>query len=325
MPTVANAVVAPLPARAAWSRNWRPTSCLRDADSDELREQLHATLRGGCPRTWCRRTSKCSTRIPMLPSGKADRARLPAPAVAAPRGGRGAADGAAGDAAGSAARGAWGAVFGHEIISVEADFFLDLRRPFAVRRRRYLAPAARSRRCAISPSPTCTRIRPFAAWPGTSSPRAARRAGAATAPPRRAAAPQHAPRLGCGRGPSSVLLYLFLMLLAAPLGVLVYAVLGENVCLVARALAVVAGSAGIRCRLLLPVVAEMAAAGPLPPGPLSAVGLVLLPLVAGPQVACGSAPLVLAGSPLLALYLRLLGARIGRGCHLGTAASTCPT
>ena len=95
------------------------------ADFAEIRRQLHATLRQRLPAYMVPAYIEPIDAVPMLPSQKADRSRLPKPL--GPRLGAGG-NGAAAPletALEHQIAGIWAKVFGHEIHSAEANFFLD--------------------------------------------------------------------------------------------------------------------------------------------------------------------------------------------------------
>ena len=96
-------------------------------DFAQLRQHLHATLRRQFPAYMVPAYIEQLDAIPMLPSNKADRSRLPRPAGPRLTAGDGDLDGAPPETPlEREIAAAWGRVFGHEIRSVEADFFLDL-------------------------------------------------------------------------------------------------------------------------------------------------------------------------------------------------------
>ena len=114
------------PVKAA-CRNWRLTSCRAVRSTlAELRQQLHATLRLRLPSymvpAYIERSTLCRCCPPTRPTAR----------ICPVHRGRASAAGAGGGAVPpetpveSEIAAAWGRVFGHEVHSVEADFFLDL-------------------------------------------------------------------------------------------------------------------------------------------------------------------------------------------------------
>ncbi len=313
-------------ARAA-CRNWRPTSCCA-APCDFARPAAAAARRrcgSGCPAYMVPAFIELLDAIPMLPSDKADRSRLPRPA--GPRL-------AAGDGDGDEVppetplereiAAAWAQVFGHEISSVEADFFLDLggHSLFAAQ---VVSDLRRKPPCVTWASPTCTPIRPSAAWRGTSRGTCAPDRPGCTAGAH-AAPRQHRRVWSGGAVADDAALSASSFPWLAPTSLVVVLLADERAVARANCVAVRRGlmAAAPLLALLLPVAAKWLLLGRVRPGryPLWGWFFCRWWLV---RKLLQTAPLdYLAGSPLLAPYLRLLGARIGRGCHLGSARIDVP-
>ncbi|MFF4406864.1 Pls/PosA family non-ribosomal peptide synthetase [Streptomyces sp. NPDC001262] len=300
-------------------------------DEDELRERLHTALRRRLPDYMIPAFVEILDALPLLAADKVDRSQLPAPA-SAPFGRRRTRRTAPETAAERQLAAVWQEVLGTGGLSADDDFFCDLgghsmsaaRLVSRLRREPGLEGVAMGD---LYARPT---VRGLAAL-------LRERAGAAAAPPQRPAVPAPAPRRhstarvwACGLAQLGTL-YVWLLVFSLPLLVLFY-----RLCVT----------------LALPV--DGIGGGPL--GTLAHLGwgefvavdlawtvvdLVLLPAFAGRLLMAGVRPgwyplwgatylrfwlqgkilalspaAVLAGSPLLPPYLRLLGARVGHGCHI---------
>lgn len=264
--------------------------------------------------------------LPMMPSGKVDRNRLPAPTARLAAAGPG---GPVVDATTDLERRireVWAEVVGVEpaALSVEADFFADLGGHSMLAAN--VVSALRERRIGRSPA-----IRDLYANPTVRS-LAAALDTAAPPPPQAAGAVRHEPALrhsrrrlaGAGTA-QAAFLYGLLFVAGFPI-VVVYSlndgdvsieVLGE------LAFAIVSAFLGARW-LLVPFFIRLLAAD-VPPGryPLWSMTFVRLWAM---DVLLGFAPLsVLSGSPFMPGFLRALGARIGADCHIATSTVSMPT
>jgi amino acid adenylation domain-containing protein len=282
-------------------------------DVPGLKARLHATLSRRLPAYMVPGFIEVLGALPQLPSGKADRSRLPAPA--SPR--LGARPGAGVPPATPLERelaAAWAAVFGVDDISVEADFFCDLGgdsllAALAVSKLRQSPALADLGMGDLYAHPT---VRALARHVEDEP---ARRGAAAPARPRR----QHSTGrvLACGAA-QLALLYALFVALGVPVALLLPAAragLSPGLIAVGAALSF---PALLLTGLVLPVVVKWTLIGRFRPGryPLWGWYYCRWWLV---RKALALAPLgYLAGSPLLALYARLLGARVGTGCYLGT-------
>jgi non-ribosomal peptide synthetase-like protein len=94
-------------------------------DFPTLRQHLHDELRQRLPAYMVPAYVESIAAVPMLPSQKADRSRLPKPAGPRLAAGRDGEDVPAATPLEDRIAAAWAKVFGHEIRSVEANFFLD--------------------------------------------------------------------------------------------------------------------------------------------------------------------------------------------------------
>jgi non-ribosomal peptide synthetase-like protein len=291
---------------------------LREPSADEgLRTRLHATLRHRLPPYMVPAYVEVLDAIPTLPSGKADRARLPAPT--SPR-----LVARNGDAAlpetplEHAISASWGKAFGHPVPSVEDDFFLDLGG-------HSLLAASAISELRRDPALHCLGIGDLYTHPTVRG--LARHAEEHSARPPVPAVPPPARRHGtarvwaCGVA-QAVLAYLAFAVLSVPAALALLAERSSPAALAGAAAAALAVTMSLG--LALPVAAKWLLVGRFRPGryPLWGWYYCRWWLVRRLQ---GLAPVnYLAGSPLFALYLRLLGARVGRGCHLGSAALHLP-
>ncbi|MER6902151.1 phosphopantetheine-binding protein, partial [Amycolatopsis sp. NPDC000740] len=256
--------------------------------------------------------------LPMMPSGKVDRARLPRPsgtrfhavAAAAPETG-----------AERAIAAVWGELLGTAEVSVTADFFHDIgghsllaARAVSLLRQRGVAPDASV--ADVYAHPTI---------------RALAKAFENRAPAHSPREPVEAePSVGRARlfgwGTAQVgALCLLLLLLGGPAA----AVLGQSAGVLSLGtvwlLVAIAPVLYLTARFLLPIAGVRLLSRGIRPGeyPLWSAAYFRVWLVSG---LLALAPLgSMSGSPLLPWYLRLLGARVGRHCQLATANLGLPS
>lgn len=292
-------------------------------DFDELRERLLARVHCRLPAYMTPAFLEAIDALPMLPSQKVDRAHLPRPRR--PR---------IADAAGSAETSpqtpleqmiavSWSRVFGHEIRSVHADFFLDLggHSLFAALAASDLRQQPELRHLAIGDIYTHRTVHGLAQHLAPRTAQGTSHPGASLADETPSERLRHGSRRVLAAGAAQMsLLYVALIPWLAPTLALVLLLTSESL----SPLQMVAGMAAAivaipLIALFLPVAAKWLLLGRVRPGrhPLWGWFFCRWWLV---RKLMQTAPLdLLAGSPLLALYLRLLGARIGPGCHLGSA------
>jgi non-ribosomal peptide synthetase-like protein len=293
------------------------------ADPDGLKDRLHETLRSRVPGYMVPAFIEFLDALPTLASGKADRSRLPRPV--SPR--LGARAGGAVPPATPMERdlaAAWAAVLGHAEVSVEADFFEDLgghsllaalvvsklRENPALRhlaiRDLYGHPTIRS---------LARHAEDVAARQAQAAPTAA--GGAAEPRPRERLRHSSLRVLACGAVQAG-LLYLLLMVLGAPFALPLVTAMPTSLALG------IAVAASLGLGVVTPIAAKWLLIGRFRPGRHKLWGWYYCRwwLV---RKALEIAPLDhMAGSPLMPLYLRLLGARIGKGCHIGTGRILLP-
>ncbi len=318
-PAVANALVA-LVETEGGTKELAAYLTLRSPvlDAEELRVRLHDTMRRRMPFYMVPAFVEILEVLPTLPSGKADRARLPAPAS---------------DRLGALSgeevppetplehtiSASWAKVFGRDNLSVEADFFLDLggHSLFAARVTSELRHETALRHLAVGDLYAHPTIRGLARYLETHvAQKAVPHAG-----PRR----YSNRRVWTGGAMQLSLLYLFLIPWVAPTALMLLLLADAELpfAVVAGGVAAMAVMAPL-VALFLPVAAKWLLLGRVKAGhyPLWGWFFCRWWLV---RKLLQTAPLeLLAGSPLLPPYLRLLGARVGRGCHLGSTRVDVP-
>ncbi|MFI5488513.1 Pls/PosA family non-ribosomal peptide synthetase [Micromonospora echinaurantiaca] len=289
---------------------------------DQLTARLCETLQTRLPAYMVPSFLDVVTALPTMPSGKVDRKRLPTPIRRLTR--------AAGPLVAAASeleeqiRAAWAEAFGvePEALSVEADFFTDLGGHSLLAAR--VVSLLRARKVGVNPAvrdlyahPT---VRGMAARLG-----AAERVGGSTAPARPAPLRHSSRRIAlAGFGQGSVI-YLLLLAVTLPVsyvytrndGFVSVRVLAELM------VAILLSYLGVRW--VLPVLLARPLAAGVRPGRYRLWGLTYVRLWALNTLLAIGPLAVLSGSPLMATYLRLLGARIGRRTMIATSAISLPT
>jgi non-ribosomal peptide synthetase-like protein len=320
-----------------------PPNGTASSDSDGVRERLHTTLRRRLPPYMIPSFIEVLAHFPLLAAGKVDRARLPAP-VSAPLGsGSGTHVPAATALEADIAR-TWGMILGSGEVSVEADFFCDLgghsmtaaQVVSALRKQ----PALQSLSMAdLYAHPTVRSLAEHAETVlATANPEEA--AGRATAGQPAPLRHSNLRVWGCG-AVQLVILYLWLLLISAPLLVLGLAVQQRfgifpdqlprqgTLAAVMRLGIVPLVAVGIAWAVmvlsLLPIAASRLVMRGIRPGwyPLWGPTYLRFWLL---RLVLARAPLpLLAGSPMLPSYLRLLGAKVGTRSHVGTGLISVPS
>ncbi|MFF4211089.1 Pls/PosA family non-ribosomal peptide synthetase [Streptomyces sp. NPDC001796] len=292
-------------------------------DDDAFAARLHERLRRMLPAYMVPSFLDVLDRLPVMPSGKADRSRLPVPT-----GRRLACTGRvvpARDVRETRVRDAWSQVLGipPDQLSAEADFFTDLGGHSLLAARAVSLLRGRDG----EPGPT---LRDLYEHP-TVRALAARLRSRETAIPATSEPPRPPPlrhgrariaRAGLAQAAAiDIVLLLFTLPLAVSFAVRNGQVSGWAVA--EPAIAVLTGYTALRW--LLPVVLARPLAARITPGRHPLWGVVYLRLWAL-DLLLGISPLrVLSGSPLMAPYLRLLGARIGARATIATGLITLPT
>jgi len=262
--------------------------------------------------------------LPRLASGKVDRARLPAPRSAR-LGATLAPDAPAHSERERELATLWCEALGLERVSVDADFFLDLG-GHSLAAAIVVSSLRRTPGCdrlAIADLYAHPTIRRFAAHleatcerPGTAQ---ARPEPTGPAPSR-----PGGPRiLGCGLA-QALLLYVTVAVAAAPLVWLLRAQRGWASAGQLEGLLGLVPAVVMAMTLVLPVVGSRLLLAGLRPGRYRLWGVGYLRWWLARKLLAAAPLPMLSGSPLLPPYLRLLGARVGRGCHLATASIDLP-
>ncbi|MEV5706358.1 Pls/PosA family non-ribosomal peptide synthetase [Actinoallomurus sp. NPDC052274] len=292
-------------------------------DDLELVSRTHQRLSARLPAYMVPAFMEVVDSLPMLPSGKVDRKSLPVPS-----GRRLIASGGpvvnAVTPTEHLIAGVWAEVFGLDVedVSVEADFFLDLggHSLLAARTASSLRRETASAHVSVADVYQHPSIRRLAGHLDATA-----RAASDTAQDRPGLIRHRTARVAGAGLVQSALIYSLLLVFGLPAA----AVFGLNHgaldlstfwgLIVTIPISLVAG------RFVLPVVGIRLLARRLRPGTYPLWGLTFLRLWAV-QALVGISPLgTLSGSPLLAPYLRLLGARVGRRCHILTGGLPIPT
>ncbi|MFC4082206.1 Pls/PosA family non-ribosomal peptide synthetase [Amycolatopsis samaneae] len=314
LPGVAEAVAALMPVTGAGGDVTELAAYLVPApfsaeDPDALVGRLRDHLRDRLPTYMIPSFVDIIAELPTMPSGKVDRTRLPAPSGRR-LSGTGQVVAAAGEAE-EQVLAAFAETFGTPpgALSVEADFFADLgghslaaARVVSLLRETELGASLAVRDLYAHPS-----VRALAEHLGT----------VAALPVEDAGRPE-AVRHGGGRiaragAVQAVLIYLVVLALSTPLA---YALTGG----VVDPVRIVGLSLGgfLAVRWLLPVLLVRPLTAGIRPGRYRLWGRAYLRIWAAQLVLSISPLTTLSGSPLLAPYLRLLGARVGRRTTIAT-------
>ncbi|MFF7631744.1 Pls/PosA family non-ribosomal peptide synthetase [Kitasatospora sp. NPDC008050] len=301
------------------------------ADGEELRERLHTTLRGRLPEYMIPSFVEVLPAFPLLAADKVDRAALPAP-TSPPLARRSRPHAAAATATERRLAEAWQEVLGLTRLSVEDDFFLDLggHSMAAARlmsRLRRLPELAHLAIADLYGNPTVRALAGFVDRTRAAAPQPDRVQGP---PPRRRSTLRVAL---CGSA-QLALLYGWLMVFGLPALVLLYRLLaawheplpGLAVIGPLSRLAHLGVGAFVPLEigwtlldlLLFPVLGCRLLLAGVRPGWYPLWGVTYLRFWLFTKVMATSPVALLAGSPLLPPFLRLLGARVGRGCHVST-------
>ncbi|MEV5511292.1 Pls/PosA family non-ribosomal peptide synthetase [Streptomyces orinoci] len=300
-------------------------------DEEELRGRLHTALRRRLPDYMIPAFVEILDELPLLAADKVDRSRLPAPA-SAPFGRRRTEPVAPATALERQLASVWREILGLAEVSVDDDFFCDLggHSMAAARLISRLRREPGLRQLAMGDLYAHPTIRSLASCAAAAQ-HSARQCPAVPAPPPR----RHSTARVWTFGLAQLTLFCgWLLLLSAPVLALFYR-LCTTVGLPTRvadgpgALAVLAHlgwAAFIPLDLawmavdlvVLPAVGARLLMGRVRPGWYPLWGRIHLRFWLHGKVLALSPARALAGSPFLAPFLRLLGARVGHGCHLAT-------
>lgn len=290
-------------------------------DTAALKQHLYAELRNRLPSYMVPAFLEIIDRIPMLPSGKADRSQLPAPVSPRLSAGGGTRVLPATALEHELAK-AWGEVFGRNDLSMEDDFFTDLggHSLLAAQLTSNLRRVPAMSHLPISALYAHPTIRALAKHIESLAQQKSN-----TSVRGKECTPSKSDRLQhsnarvwvCGLG-QLALSYLLAIVLGLPLALFLGAAYHPLLALPIAAVLV------MPVTLLLPFAAKWLLIGRFRPGRYPLWGWYYCRWWLTRKL-MGMSPLgYLAGSPFLAPYLRLLGARIGQGCHLGSSRLQLP-
>ncbi|AGA28101.1 Pls/PosA family non-ribosomal peptide synthetase [Singulisphaera acidiphila] len=293
---------------------------LRNGDlAETLRTRLHVALRRRLPAYMCPAYIEVVDVLSSLPSGKVDRSRLPRPCSPRLAEATSAPHVAPATPLESRLAEAWAHCFGRAVVSVEADFFQELggHSLTAATLVSSLRQAAEFRNLSIADLYANPTVRLLAGHLEAQAPRATARAEE----PRL----QHSNRRvrACGVVQFG-LLYLMLLVLAAPGLLLTQSGAAAGTAVGFAVTTVVAFGLAIVISAVLPLLVRWTLVGRFQPGryPLWGWYYCRWWLV---RKLLELAPLdLLAGTPLLPAYARLLGARIGKDCQIATSLLMLP-
>ncbi|GAA1027322.1 MULTISPECIES: Pls/PosA family non-ribosomal peptide synthetase [Amycolatopsis] len=287
---------------------------------DEVIGRLHASARDRLPAYMVPGYVDFLDALPIMPSGKVDRPRLPAPT-----GRRFAlADGPVvppSSAREAQVRAVWAQVFGIEedCLSVEADFFADLGGHSLLAAR--VVSALRRQ-----PGGSNTAVRHLYAQPTVRGMAALLAKTSAGGPADRPAPLRHRGRRIAAAGSAQLVsIYLLLLVITLPVSYVYSQNDGDVSVSVLMQLMIAILISYLGVRWLVPLVLARPLAAGIRPGRYRLWGLVYLRLwLLDLILAVGPMPVV-SGSPLMPAYLRALGARVGGRATIATSSVTLPT
>ncbi|GHP01105.1 peptide synthetase [Reticulibacter mediterranei] len=320
---VENAVINPLKIQGS-VQDLVAYITLREQLSEEeisaLREQLHASLQLRLPSYMLPSFIEILDSFPLLAAGKVDRSRLPAP-VSARLGTCSTPYIPPATQLESKLATVWGQFLGREHISVDDDFFSNLgghslAAALVISR---LRQEDRLQGLSIGDLYAHPTIRQLAEFISANAPSDTDKAPVQTARP---APQQHSNQRVWGCGILQLLsLYAGLLLLNLPSLSLHWAM--DHPWMLAR-LAFIQGIWLAIISFFLPAVAGRILMGGVQAGTYPLWGLTYVRVWLYRRILLFSPLALLAGSPLLPLYLRLLGARIDHHCHMASAKISLP-
>jgi non-ribosomal peptide synthetase-like protein len=281
---------------------------------EDLREQLAEKVRGRLPAYMVPAYVEVLDRMPMLASGKADRKGLPAPVL--PRVGARAGDYVPPETAlERKIAAAWHEIFGREDISVEADFFLDLggHSLFAAQLVSKLRADRQMRRLSVADLYANPTIRALAQHAESLADSRTNDASDAPRPVRHSSA-----RVWTAGAAQFALLYAVLAILGAPAAAFIAEHSRKASILSVTSFDLLLPLVLLMVSMVLPVVLKWTLVGRFRPGDYPLWGSYFCRWWVFRKAIDFSPLPFLAGSPLLNIYARLLGARIGRGAHIAT-------
>ena len=316
-PEVGNAIVTPYPAEAPAQDLAAYITLRAPSPVEHVRERLGAELRHRLPAYMVPAYIEVLDAIPALANGKADRRALPAPMLPRVAFQSGGYEPPATPLEHRIAA-VWQALFGLERISVDSDFFLDLggHSLFAAQlltRLREQPELAGLSVADVYANPT---IRALAAS-------VARHSEAAPATPGRLALRHSSIRVSIAGLVQLGLLYALLAALGAPLSLLMV-VHGGSSALAFTGLDLLMPLLVVLVSFFAPLALKWLLIGRFQPGEHELWGWYFCRWWIVRKALDFSPLRFLAGSPLMPIYARLLGARVERGCQIATAQLHIP-
>ncbi|MCP2329614.1 non-ribosomal peptide synthetase-like protein [Hamadaea flava] len=294
------------------------------SEGDEaMVQRLHRTLQERLPGYMVPAYIDITATLPTMPSGKVDRSKLPAPIGRRLMSTDGPVVAAQNDLE-LHVRAVWAEAFGVEpqALSVTADFFTDLGGHSLLAAR--VVSLLRTRKVGASPAVRDLYDHPTISGLATHLGATARPA-AATALPRTAPLRHRSSRIaGAGAGQATAI-YLLSLLITLPVSFVYTRNNGEVSVGVLIQLMTATLVSYLGVRWLVPALLARPLAAGIRPGRYPLWGPTYVRLWAlNMLLAIGPLP-VLSGSPLMGVYLRLLGARIGPRTTIATSAISLPT
>ncbi|GGM67995.1 Pls/PosA family non-ribosomal peptide synthetase [Dactylosporangium sucinum] len=261
--------------------------------------------------------------LPAMPSGKVDRKRLPAPVSRRPVRTAGEFVAAEGELE-EQVRAAWADAFAipSEKLSVEANFFADLGGHSLLAAT--VVSTLRARKVGVSPAVRDLYDHPTVRGMAKRLAATGRRTGPA-APPRPAPLRHGSRRIAAAGAGQGAVMYLLLLLVTLPVSYVYTRNDGHVSMAVLAQLMVAIMVSYLGVRWIVPVVVARPLAAGIRPGRYRLWGPTYVRLWALNLFLAIGPMAVLSGSPLMAGYLRLLGARVGRRAAVATSSVGLPT
>jgi non-ribosomal peptide synthetase-like protein len=294
------------------------------ANDEALIQRLHRTLQDRLPGYMVPSFIDITSALPTMPSGKVDRSKLPAPASPRLMSTDGPVVAAQNDLE-VRVRAVWAEAFGVEpqTLSVTADFFTDLGGHSLLAAR--VVSLLRTHDVGTSPAVRDLYDHPTVSGLAAHLGSATRPAAATAAPPRLTPLRHRSSRLAAAGAGQAAVIYLLSLLITLPVS---YVYTYNNGAVSVRVLAqlmIATLVSYLGVRWLVPALLARPLAMGIRPGRYPLWGPTYVRLWAlNMLLAIGPLP-VLSGSPLMGVYLRLLGARIGRRTTIATSAISLPT
>lgn len=323
---VENAIVATAEVNGSTELAAYLTLRSREDNNDRLRPRLQEVLRRRLPAYMVPAYIEVLDAIPMLASGKADRSRLPQPTTARLLIASGKSGNPPATPTEKKLAKAWQAIFQCADLSGDTDFFADLggHSLLAARTISHLRQDTELQHLAIGDLYLHPTIAQLARFVDQSRPAASAEAQAAATQAKPEPYRARSGSVALAGAAQLVLLYLLFAVFAAPSAALLTLRHGQTVTHLMDRFALIVPAALILTSFLLPVAAKWLLIGRFRPGRHRVWGWYYCRWWLLRKIFLVSPMNIMAGSPLLGAYARLLGARIGRGCHLGSGLLSLP-